>query len=364
MYRAFGNYAAERVGDFVRSGDYSMKGVKQVLANSSQDLQLLVSSMIPVDPIDPGEMALANRSYADRAYTCGIACMINLNSATIRDITDVIRAQGLIVKKLEMDNQVLFSLIENMVEGRSSTVSSLADLGSSTLRGAAATLWALPGVNVTFGLASYAAGTFLDWYSKDKLQSRLREDLGLARHLLLENAVPVSIYDKMDRTLRNKDDDDEKVELVVDWLDRREKSLYESEIISFDKGMIRNDILFVVSDLRDDAMGIAFPVIRNETVTMVVAIVDLSIKDVTIKYIPYSGADISDFIRQHINYSLNGNSTGSSYLASRTPKMAPDDVLEARLTEMASFVKKLSGNHETRRSLVHAFVQSGALAGR
>lgn len=362
MYHDARRLVTNSVGEFLKAGDYSMRGLGKALSQSSDELQLLVSGMIPVDPIDPGEMALANRSYADRAYSRGLNCMLTLNASRISDLTEIVRAQGLIVHKLEMNDHILLSLVENVVNGRQNIVSNLADLGSSSLRGAASALWTLPGINVTFGLAAFAAGTLLEWYSKKSSQDRLCEDLGMARHLLLENAVPIAIYDGIDNSLKNNDDVEGQKETVLDWIDTREKVQYSNEIATFSEDLLRNDILFLGCYDDPYQVGVMFPVIRNTSCVVFIGVIDLRTKLVSKDYISIRNMKINFIIEHYVTHMMCGSSKqGRAFLASRTPKMAPDDILERRFTELEKFLCNVEGTPEAQRSLLHAFVQSGAI---
>ena len=146
-----------------------------------QIFKMFSGSCVPVDPVDAGEMVLANRAYFERCESQARAARMALQELEIKDLNSLVCSHDLRIEKLEASDGMLLSLIESTFDIRRNAKNSIAGLGASTLKGLATALWTIPGINLVYGAASYGAGSLLEWYSDMSCDLSIKENFSQAR---------------------------------------------------------------------------------------------------------------------------------------------------------------------------------------
>lgn len=329
------------------------------------EVKFNIGTVVPVNPLNTGEMLLANTAYQTRNGVVGLMQQTRLTTSALKDILYSIRSLNSMVNVLDDKSNALVDMIqESYVSDKAETEISLCDMGSQALSATASLCYMIPGVGATFGTLFSYASDLVDWYGEAVKSSRRLENFNMRRTAFFDNANTRQYVDELAARICNMDDSIARLERVNEWLCLRERDMFASESWLFENAVVEEGFNFFsavdengVTNM--NVLGILYPCVTEGDKHVKWSAIDLQANTVQ------SGVlrDLRNYRRESrgslAHFMFGASRTLHIERVSSTPIFIPDPMLDQRMLELKRAMSGFSRHSVTKLCQIHAFLQLG-----
>lgn len=319
------------------------------------DKPIQTGATISVDPLDRSQMNLRQsvlNNRLDNRVQYARECILE---DEIRNLVNVARNFEWRLDFDEAHTDNILKLVDEIIKNKNES-SNWKHFVGSTLQTSAYTLWGIPGVNVLWGTAAFAAGTFLKWIGVNEVDSHLHDTFMKTR---------INVLDNMELNIRQKDvfsdlmrekEDENKLIIVNDWLHDTEKGIVNVEVNISEQPDSFHGLIFWKDQNNEVFLGVSIGVgLPSPGIWMFGVLLDNN--QSMLSFMSFS----KDSIRKVAHWM--GMSSQRSYvntssvsILSYSTAFLIDDSLVIRFKNLGVFCKKLNGGTVEKRMRVFDYL--------
>lgn len=339
------------------------------LDGSNSSILLTVGTVIPVNPLNSGDMLLANVSYQTRNAIMALKQQVSMTHDVMNEMMYQIREQHSFNLKMTDSVKWLCDVLEES-QFRTTTSSDWCEFGSQALNTVSSLCYGIPAVGTAFACLFKNAAVLVDWYGESVVKSSRLDTFDIRRTAYFDNLPNFASTGELGQSLSKMEDDMEKINLLNDKLVEVDSAFYESEKWLLmnnhvDQGLNFYGLLRSDGSVAPNFLGVAFPVVTSGEKSVYWVAFDSSSKTCHVGASSCDHASLRKSICATIRSHLIGNSKTEYKIVKRsvTPMFIPDEEMIARVYELKRIAPYLSDDNDRCMGQIHGFLQLGGKVG-
>ncbi|UPT53660.1 MAG: hypothetical protein 4 [Bactrocera dorsalis orbivirus] len=339
------------------------------LHSTESSLLLNVGTVIPVNPLNSGDMLLVNTCYQMRNAMMVLKNASIFTTEMMSELLFQVREQHNFNLKMTDAVKWLCDTLEESKYG-TATTSDWCKFGSQALHSASSLCYAIPEFGAFFANLFETTAALVDWYGDYVLKEDKVKNFDVRRTAYFDNLPNFSSASDLGLSLSRLEENEDKLSLINQRLVDIDGLFYESErwLIEnkqVDRGLNFYGLIDSEGAICPHKMGVAFPVITAGEKSIYWVAVDALNKTCNVGAISCNNALVKKNIDAIVTHHLMGNNKGNFKLTKRssTTMFTPDDEMVARLYDLKKFSSYLSDDNDRCMGQIHGFLQLGGRPG-
>lgn len=313
--------------------------------------------VLPVDPLDRGEMALSNKSYAFEREIRSNKYKIQREESEIERIYGLIR-DSMSLFKFEDEHINAIDSVVKLIDESMSESNSLLHVGSSVMKGLSPLMLMIPGVDIAWGLGTYAIGMGLD--ALDMIRNHTREDsLSQNRFNIFENIGSTMSEGSLLKVISRLDDAESRCEKFGEWMHSVDQRIASTERVFRDLNVLPAHLMQFWGNKHNDETFFIIVFIQYSTASVYYIFVDLKNNVMLYDYVSASKNDVMCNVHNSMDVINKKKDGGGLKMISTTNLFAPDETVLNRITSLKLVFNKFTGDFEERRTAILMYLQLG-----
>ncbi|UPT53689.1 MAG: hypothetical protein 4 [Bactrocera dorsalis orbivirus isolate Zt] len=335
------------------------------LHSAESNLLLNVGTVIPVNPLNSGDMLLVNTCYQMRNAMMALKNANTLTNDMMSELLYQVRGQHNF--NLQMTETVKW-LCETLEESKygTATTSDWCKFGSQALHSASTLCYAVPEFGAFFASLFKTTATLVDWYGEYVLKEDKIDNFDVRRTAYFDNLPNFSSASELGLSLSKLEEAEDKLNLINQKLVDVDGMFYESEKWllenkQIDRGLNFYGLIDSEGIICPNKMGVAFPVITSGEKSIYWSAIDALSKTCNVGAISCNSTLVKKNVDAMVTHHLMGNDKKIFKLVKRsnTTMFSLDDEMVTRLYDLKKFSSYLSDDNDRCMGQIHGFLQLG-----